>query len=319
MPPRRAPNHPALDATRERVEDYIKRCPCARCVATVHKKHRRCHKMVHYGDRCWQHARTKYHVHIEKSRIRGAGKGLFSTQPMKEGTAVASYHGTHVTPQQADRMSDARGAYLLTKHDGTIVDAINPHSCLGRFVNHPQGGRAPVRANAKIAELPGGKAVMTLTKDVGKHTEIIASYGGRGGRALHDPLPVHGGFGRAPPSSTETETESETSSTSDSPPMSLAQHQVAMMAAAAQHGAPVFGGAAAAPPPAPPPLPRHRIGIVHRHRRRRSVLARRRRARAGLNVGWAPGIQGGNHGGAMAAPGTRTMSLRSGTKKTTRY
>jgi uncharacterized protein len=68
------------------------------CKATVARGNRQCkRRTIARSPYCYSHTESKLGVQVKKSKIRGAGKGLFATRDIKKGARILEYTGVRTT------------------------------------------------------------------------------------------------------------------------------------------------------------------------------------------------------------------------------
>ena len=115
-------------------------------------------------------------VHVKKSKIPGAGQGLFAKQDIAKGEFVAWYTGVFV-PKEMVENDYYSSDYLLTlRGQDLVIDAADPLSCLGRYINDPLSKRGG--PNCKFMQYQNVQSGgVHATKDIKKGGELYISYG----------------------------------------------------------------------------------------------------------------------------------------------
>ena len=156
---------------------------CQRCSArNVNNRQcaRRTCKIAHV---CWQHLKSIYHLQVKKSRIPGAGLGLFTTEPIKVrrgGTQrivqyAARNRFTHKLTERAvdDLYGDGLAVYVWCKNRNECYDARSTQSTNARRANGCDRPGQRQQCNARITQ--GGWLV--AQKSIPKGGEIFIPYG----------------------------------------------------------------------------------------------------------------------------------------------
>lgn len=146
---------------------------------------RQCQHRVVYGQNlCWQHTRKVLHVAIFKSRIPGAGNGLFAYDELKKSNGVpvflpndfiCNYNGKRLTQRNLEkRYGEYTAPYVvLTADDHSYADAAC-YRGIGSLPNHTTklGER-----NAYIYyDAPSAKTVIKAFKVLKHGDEILLDY-----------------------------------------------------------------------------------------------------------------------------------------------
>lgn len=119
---------------------------------------------------------------IKKSKIPGAGKGLFTDVLIKRGEKVIEYTGEVITWKECLRRNEAIkngvGAYYFYISDRKCIDAQNTPESLARYANDAAGFvRIPgIRNNARY-EIIKGKPFIIASRNLKPGDEIYVSYG----------------------------------------------------------------------------------------------------------------------------------------------
>ena len=114
-------------------------------------------------------------VMVGASTIPKAGRGLFATRDIGEGGIVCDYTGVIVEGAEVAR-NDYDGEYVFeaeTKGGKVYIDARNPTSCWGRFINDPLDDTL---VNAKV-RVKGSRLFVVATTDIKPGDEVFISYG----------------------------------------------------------------------------------------------------------------------------------------------
>ena len=154
-----------------------------RCHFMIDNHHRCKRNTIIYSYFCWQHTIKKEHLKLEPSLIAGAGKGLFTTAPLKKGDVIR-YSGQMLTKAQFEQRYPLDNAdYVIQLGANRFLDGrstqnqlySNPPGkkpTLGRWVN--SNAHSHYSRNVKITHNSGN---MKLTKNVPAGRELFTSYG----------------------------------------------------------------------------------------------------------------------------------------------
>src|SRR5512135_897886 len=120
-------------------------------------------RTIKYGERCWIHTMHKEHLKVQKSRIPGAGDGLFAWNPkggrgpvFSPGDVIELYTGEVTTTSQLTRDCgrDVTAKYAVVADDNTrprtVVNAWKKNDEVTRYANDP---RNPALWNAHLEGL----------------------------------------------------------------------------------------------------------------------------------------------------------------------
>jgi hypothetical protein len=111
---------------------------CGRCKAKSKRTGRRCKLRTCVSKPyCHVHLPAIKGVKVTKSKLPGAGKGLFAARDFKRAEAIAEYTGKKLTDEQFDRKygRDGQGDYSLYLGGGITLDSDRPDYGLARYAN----------------------------------------------------------------------------------------------------------------------------------------------------------------------------------------
>lgn len=152
---------------------------CVRCSALTVRGIRCKRNTCKYTKYCFQHAWKKEGVKIKKSKIPGAGDGLFAAKDFKAGETVADYGGEIINAAEHNRRN---GNYSLQISRNKFIDGRSTQSGLGRWVNDcravtRRGGHCR-RNNAKLqVHARSRRGRVRATRRIRAGQEIYAGYG----------------------------------------------------------------------------------------------------------------------------------------------
>ncbi|MCX6186024.1 MAG: SET domain-containing protein [Bacteroidetes bacterium] len=119
---------------------------------------------------------------IKKSKISGAGQGLFAEELIKRGEKVIEYTGDVITWKECQKrnesIKDGFGAYYFYISEKKCVDAQNHLDSLARYANDAAGFVRidGVRNNARY-EIIKGKPFIVASRNLKPGDEIYVAYG----------------------------------------------------------------------------------------------------------------------------------------------
>jgi SET domain-containing protein len=118
---------------------------------------------------------------VKKSRIKGAGLGLFTTSPIRKGDVIVEYQGERMTWAQAMKRynNDVTAArYLFHITDKNTVDAQRTMDALARYANDANGpGKTRLKNNAEYAVMKS-RPYIIAAENIGAGAEILVDYSG---------------------------------------------------------------------------------------------------------------------------------------------
>ncbi len=116
---------------------------------------------------------------IGKSKLPGAGKGLFTLKDIRKNEIVCEYAGERITWADAiERNEEGKGGYVYYITDKNCVDAWDYRKTFGRYANDAAGvARIPGTRNNSVYEVIKGKVFIRATRNIPAGSEIFVSYG----------------------------------------------------------------------------------------------------------------------------------------------
>lgn len=115
---------------------------------------------------------------VKRSRLPGAGKGLFTTKPYKKDQVVIEYRGEIIQwKEYRERVAANKDGYLLFISRKKCVDAYSTPQYKARYANDAMGiSRVKgVRNNCQY-EIHGDRGYIVTTRDIKAGEEIYVDY-----------------------------------------------------------------------------------------------------------------------------------------------
>ena len=118
-------------------------------------------------------------VHVKKSTLPNAGKGLFTDKFIKKGDIVCEYEGERITWAEAIRRNDLdKGGYVYFINEKNCIDAFEYKNTFGRYANDAAGlGRVPGKRNNSTYDVVKNRVYIRATRNIEAGSEIFVSYG----------------------------------------------------------------------------------------------------------------------------------------------
>jgi uncharacterized protein len=114
---------------------------------------------------------------VKRSTLKGAGKGLFTRQPIVKGTKIVEYTGKITTWKEVNDRNGLNGYiyYVNRKH---VIDAWSRKKALARYANDAQGliKTNGIRNNSTY-ETEGLRVYIVAAKNIPAGSEILVGYG----------------------------------------------------------------------------------------------------------------------------------------------
>ena len=115
---------------------------------------------------------------VKKSQLPNAGKGLFTTSPIKKKEKVIEYKGEIINwKEYENRVKEDKDGYLFFVNKNVCIDAWSTPQHKARYANDAQGlSKTKGLTNNCVYETEGDKCFIVSTKDIGAGEEIFVSY-----------------------------------------------------------------------------------------------------------------------------------------------
>ncbi|HRI79506.1 MAG TPA: hypothetical protein PLR06_08220 [Cyclobacteriaceae bacterium] len=114
---------------------------------------------------------------IKKSKLPGAGLGLFTRIQFNKGDRIVEYKGRREAWKKV-KAQDGYNGYLLRLNQRTAINALPYKKALGRFANDAAGaGRKNGLRNNSEYLIYGNKCYIEATRTINKGEEILVGYG----------------------------------------------------------------------------------------------------------------------------------------------
>jgi len=129
---------------------------------------------------------------VKKSKIPGAGKGLFTTSPIRKGDVIVEYKGEKMTWKQCLRRYGKhidQAHYLYYVSHKNCIDAQYTPWALARYANDANGlvRVKGLKNNAEYDNIKK-KPYIVATRDIPARSEIFVDYAGDYWKAMRDNL-----------------------------------------------------------------------------------------------------------------------------------
>jgi uncharacterized protein len=117
------------------------------------------------------------HLYLKRSKIPGAGMGLFTTVDIPRGTRIVEYKG-RLVPWKDVKDQDGYNAYIFQINTRWAVDALPLKKTLGRYANDAYGlTRMAGLLNNSEYKVEGHKVYIDSFRNIKKGDEILVGYG----------------------------------------------------------------------------------------------------------------------------------------------
>jgi uncharacterized protein len=114
---------------------------------------------------------------VKKSKLIGAGLGLFTKVSIAKGTRITEYKG-RLQPWREMKKADGHNGYLLRVNRSWVIDALPFKKSLSRYANDARGLiRVPGLQNNADYIVDGLRCYLEAKRSIRKGEEILVSYG----------------------------------------------------------------------------------------------------------------------------------------------
>ena len=115
---------------------------------------------------------------VKKSQLPNAGKGLFTTKPIKKGEQVIEYLGEIIEwKEYLKRVLEDKDGYLFFINKQKCIDAYNTPQHLARFANDASGiTRVTGLRNNCEYEIIKNRCYIVAKRNIQPNEEIFVSY-----------------------------------------------------------------------------------------------------------------------------------------------
>jgi SET domain-containing protein len=114
---------------------------------------------------------------VRKSTLKGAGQGLFTSQPIAKGAKIVEYKGKITTWKEVNDRKGLNG-YIYYVNRNHVIDAWGHKKALARYANDAKG---PIRTvgirNNSEYDTEGLKVYIFALRHIPAGTEILVGYG----------------------------------------------------------------------------------------------------------------------------------------------
>ncbi len=115
---------------------------------------------------------------VKKSQLPDAGKGLFTTKPIKKNAKIIEYRGEIIDwKEYGKRVKEDKDGYLFFINNKRCIDAYPTPQYKARYANDAQGiGRVKGLRNNSSYEVFGSKCFIVAERDIKAGEEIFVDY-----------------------------------------------------------------------------------------------------------------------------------------------
>lgn len=115
---------------------------------------------------------------VKRSKLPGAGKGLFTTKRIRKDEKIVEYRGEIIDWKEYEkRVKEDKDGYLFYINKQRCIDAYNTPQYKARYANDAAGlSRVKGLKNNAVYEIFGDKCYIVATREIKAGEEIFVSY-----------------------------------------------------------------------------------------------------------------------------------------------
>jgi uncharacterized protein len=115
---------------------------------------------------------------VKKSQLPGAGKGLYTSKPIKKGTKIIEYKGEIISWKEYEkRVQENKDGYLFYINRNLCIDAYATPQHKARYANDAAGlSRHKGLKNNSNYQIFTDKCFIVATRDIEAGEEIFVNY-----------------------------------------------------------------------------------------------------------------------------------------------
>jgi hypothetical protein len=115
---------------------------------------------------------------VKESQLPGAGKGLFTTRPIKKGAKIIEYKGEIIQwKEYQKRVKENKDGYLFFINNKLCIDAYPTPGFKARYANDAAGlSRLKGLKNNSDYEVFGNRCYIVSRRDIKAGEEIFVNY-----------------------------------------------------------------------------------------------------------------------------------------------
>jgi len=116
-------------------------------------------------------------LHVKKSTIPGAGKGLFTKKFIPKGSRIAEYKGKITTWKDVDH-HEGLNAYIYYINRHHVIDSSKHKNNLARYANDAKGSENGVKLmNNCFFVIDNCRVFLESKRDIPPKSELLVGYG----------------------------------------------------------------------------------------------------------------------------------------------
>jgi uncharacterized protein len=117
------------------------------------------------------------HLVVKRSKLKGAGKGLYTTKDIPRGTKIVQYKGKITKWKEVDDRDGLNG-YIYYVNREHVIDASDTKDALARYANDAKGlQRVDGITNNCTYIIEGVKVYIKAMRNIPAGSELFVGYG----------------------------------------------------------------------------------------------------------------------------------------------
>jgi SET domain-containing protein len=117
------------------------------------------------------------HLVVKRSKLKGAGKGLYTTKDIPRGTKIVQYKGKITKWKEVDDRDGLNG-YIYYVNREHVIDASDAKDALARYANDAKGlQRVDGITNNCTYIIEGVKVYIKAMRNIPAGSELFVGYG----------------------------------------------------------------------------------------------------------------------------------------------
>jgi len=117
------------------------------------------------------------HLVVKRSKLKGAGKGLYTTKDIPRGTKIVEYKGKITKWKEVDDRNGLNG-YIYYVNRDHVIDASGTKDALARYANDAKGlKRVDGITNNCTYIIEGVKVYIKAMRNIPAGSELFVGYG----------------------------------------------------------------------------------------------------------------------------------------------
>ena len=116
------------------------------------------------------------HLQVKRSKLPGAGKGLFTKEFIEKGSLITEYKGK-ITTWKEIQENDTFNGYVFYINKNHVINAL-PSLAIARYANDAKGAvRVRGLVNNAVYDIVNKKVYIKAIADIEAGSEILVNYG----------------------------------------------------------------------------------------------------------------------------------------------